>query len=83
MEKKNRCLEILKTLVSNLWYVIVLVSMIAIIFLMIANWGTILHVLERLLSMVFTDLLYNPMIDMFLPIDGIAVALGDFLDPPG
>lgn len=69
MEKKNRCLEILKTLVSNLWYVIVLVSMIAIIFLMIANWGTILHVLERFLSILmpfilgfFFACLINPLV---------------------
>lgn len=69
MEKKNRCLEILKTLVSNLWYVIVLVSMIAIIFLMIANWGTILHFLERFLSILmpfilgfFFACLINPLV---------------------
>ena len=69
MEKKNRCLEILKTLVSNLWYVIVLVSMIAIIFLMIANWGTILHFIDRYLSILmpfilgfFFACLINPLV---------------------
>lgn len=52
MEKRNKCLEILKTMVSNIWYIIALAAIIAIVFLMFANWGTILLVLERFLTIL-------------------------------
>lgn len=69
MEKRNRCLEILKTLVSNVWYIIALVTIIAVIFLMVANWGTVLVVLERFLTILmpfilgfFFACLINPLV---------------------
>lgn len=57
MEKKNKCLEILKTLVSNMWYIVALVSIIAIIFLMIANWGVVLAVIGKFLTILMPFIL--------------------------
>lgn len=57
MEKKNKCLEILKTLVSNMWYIIALVAIIAIIFLMIANWGVVLAVIGKFLTILMPFIL--------------------------
>lgn len=57
MEKRNKCLEILKTMVSNIWYIIALAAIIAIIFLLFANWGTILIVLERFLTILMPFIL--------------------------
>lgn len=57
MEKKNKCLEILKTLVSNMWYIVVLVAIIAIIFLMIANWGVVLAVIGKFLTILMPFIL--------------------------
>ena len=57
MEKKNKCLEILKTLVSNMWYIVALVAIIAIIFLMIANWGVVLAVIRKFLTILMPFIL--------------------------
>ena len=57
MEKKNKCLEILKTLVSNMWYIVALVAIIAIIFLMIANWGVVLAVIVKFLTILMPFIL--------------------------
>lgn len=57
MEKKNKCLEILKTLVSNMWYIVSLVAIIAIIFLMIANWGVVLAVIGKFLTILMPFIL--------------------------
>ena len=57
MEKKNKCLEILKTLVSNMWYIVALVTIIAIIFLMIANWGVVLAVIGKFLTILMPFIL--------------------------
>ena len=57
MEKKNKCLEILKTLVSNMWYIVDLVAIIAIIFLMIANWGVVLAVIGKFLTILMPFIL--------------------------
>lgn len=57
MEKKNKCLEILKTLVSNMWYIVALVAIIAIIFLMIANWGIVLAVIGKFLTILMPFIL--------------------------
>lgn len=69
MEKKNKCLEILKTLVSNVWYVIALIALVAIVFLLFANWGITLLVLERFLAIImpfilgfFFACLVNPLV---------------------
>lgn len=57
MEKKNKCLEILKTLVSNMWYIVALVAIIAIIFLMIANCGVVLAVIGKFLTILMPFIL--------------------------
>lgn len=57
MEKKNKCLEILKTLVSNMWYIVALVAIIAIIFLMVANWGVVLAVIGKFLTILMPFIL--------------------------
>lgn len=57
MKKKNKCLEILKTLVSNMWYIVALVAIIAIIFLMIANWGVVLAVIGKFLTILMPFIL--------------------------
>ena len=57
MEKKNKCLEILKTLVSNMWYIVALVAIIAIILLMIANWGDVLAVIGKFLTILMPFIL--------------------------
>ena len=57
MEKKNKCLESLKTLVSNMWYIVALVAIIAIIFLMIANWGVVLAVIGKFLTILMPFIL--------------------------
>ena len=57
MEKKNKCLEILKTLVSNMWYIVALVAIIAIIFLMIANWVVVLAVIGKFLTILMPFIL--------------------------
>lgn len=57
MEKKSKCLEILKTLVSNMWYIVALVAIIAIIFLMIANWGVVLAVIGKFLTILMPFIL--------------------------
>lgn len=57
MEKKSKCLEILKTLVSNMWYIVALVTIIAIIFLMIANWGVVLAVIGKFLTILMPFIL--------------------------
>ena len=57
MEKKSKCLEILKTLVSNMWYIVALVAIIAIIFLMIANWGVVLAVIGKFLTILMSFIL--------------------------
>lgn len=57
MEKKNKCLEILKTLVSNMWYIVALVAIIAIIFLMIANWGVVLAFIGKFLTILMPFIL--------------------------
>lgn len=71
MEKKNKCLEVLKTMVSNIWYIIALVALVAIIFLMIANWGVILNVLGKFLKILmpfilgfFFACLINPLVKL-------------------
>ena len=71
MEKRNKCLEILKTMVSNIWYVIALVALVAIIFLMIANWGIVLSVLGKFMTILmpfilgfFFACLINPLVKL-------------------
>lgn len=71
MEKKNKYLEILKTMVSHIWYIIALVALVAVIFLMIANWGIVLNILGRFLGILmpfilgfFFACLINPLVKL-------------------
>ncbi len=71
MEKKNKCLEVLKTLVSNIWYIVALAALIAIIFLMFANWGVVLSVAGNFLTILmpfilgfFFACLINPLVKL-------------------
>ena len=57
METKSKGLEILKTLVQNMWYIVALVAIIAIIFLMIANWGVVLAVIGKFLTILMPFIL--------------------------
>ena len=80
MEKKNKCLEILKTLVSNMWYIVALVAIIAIIFLMIANWGVVLAVIGKFLTILMPFILgfffacfINPLLNRMKPGKGAKI----------
>lgn len=71
MEKKNKYLEILKTMVSHIWYIIALVALVAVIFLMIANWGIVLNILGKFLGILmpfilgfFFACLINPLVKL-------------------
>lgn len=70
MEKKSKCLEILKGIVSNIWYVIAIIATIAIVFLGIANWSTVLAVVGRAITILmpfifgfFFAYLIKPLVD--------------------
>ena len=52
MEKKNRSLEILKSIVSNIWYVIAIIAIISVVIMLIANWGTVLMVISRFIGVL-------------------------------
>lgn len=52
MEKKNRSLELLKSIVSNIWYVIAIITIISIVTMMIANWGTVLLALSKFIAIL-------------------------------
>lgn len=56
-------------MVSNIWYIIALVTTIAVIVLMVANWGTMLVVIEKFLTILmpfilgfFFACLINPLV---------------------
>ena len=57
MEKKNKYLDALKTMVTNIWYIIALVALVAVIFLMIANWGAVLKVIGKFLTILMPFIL--------------------------
>lgn len=52
MEKKSKGLEILKSIVSNIWYVIAIIAVIAVVTMLIANWGTVLMVISRFIGVL-------------------------------
>lgn len=71
MEKKNKYFEMLKSFVSNIWYVIVLVVVCTSIVMMIMNWEKTTQVFSRLISVLmpfiigfFLAYLINPLIKM-------------------
>lgn len=69
MDKKNKILEIIKGLVSNIWYMIVLIAIGTAIIVMIINWGTTMSALGRLIGILapfiigfFLAYLINPLV---------------------
>ena len=52
MEKKSKGLEILKSIVCNIWYVIAIIAVIAVVTMLIANWGTVLMVISRFIGVL-------------------------------
>lgn len=71
MEKKNKYFEMLKSFVSNIWYVIILVVVCTSIVMMIMNWEKTTQVFSRLISVLmpfiigfFLAYLINPLIKM-------------------
>lgn len=52
MEKKSKGLEILKSIVSNIWYVIAIIAIISIVTMLVANWGTVLLVISRFIGVL-------------------------------
>lgn len=52
MEKKNKCTEIIKGIASNIWYVVTIFAMIAIVFMLFANWGKVLTVIGHFITII-------------------------------
>lgn len=87
MEKRNKCLDILKGIVSNIWYVVAIIATIAVIFLLFANWGKVLVVIGRFLTILtpfifgfFFAYLVKPLVELikrglnlFAPEKGIKI----------
>ncbi|MCH5268883.1 MAG: AI-2E family transporter [Lachnospiraceae bacterium] len=57
MEKKNHYIDMLKSFVSNIWYVIALVAACTIVIISIVNWETTVAVLEKLISILMPFIL--------------------------
>ncbi len=52
MERKNKCIDIIKSIVSNIWYVVAIIAVIAIVFLLFANWGEVWHIVGRFIGIL-------------------------------
>lgn len=68
---KNKCNNILKSIVSNIWYMIAIIAIIAIVFMMIINWNGVVSVIGRLIGIlmpfifgIFFALLIKPLIQV-------------------
>ena len=68
---KNKCNNILKSIVSNIWYMIAIIAIIAIVFMMIVNWDGVVSVIGRLIGIlmpfifgIFFALLIKPLIQV-------------------
>lgn len=68
---KNKCNNILKSIVSNIWYMIAIIAIIAIVFMMIVNWNGVVSVIGRLIGIlmpfifgIFFALLIKPLIQV-------------------
>lgn len=69
---KNKCFEIFKSIVSNIWYVIAIIATIAIVVMMVAKWGVVVEVLGRLINILmpfifgfFFAYLIKPLVGFF------------------
>ena len=72
MEKKNRVLEMLKGLVSNVWYMVMLVAICTAVVVIILNWGKTMTALGRLIKILapfiigfFLAYLIKPLVALF------------------
>lgn len=52
MERKNKYIDIIKSIVSNIWYLIAIIAVIAIVFLLFANWGDVWHIVGRFIGIL-------------------------------
>ncbi len=72
MDKKNRILESLKTLVSNVWYIVALVAICTAVIVIILNWGRTLLVIGNFIKVLapfiigfFLAYLIKPLVAIF------------------
>lgn len=72
MEKKNRVLEMLKGLVSNIWYMVALVAICTAVVVMILNWGKTLTAIGNFIQVLapfiigfFLAYLIKPLVALF------------------
>ncbi len=72
MEKKNRVMEMLKGLVSNIWYMVMLVAICTAVVVIILNWGKTMTALGRLIKILapfiigfFLAYLIKPLVALF------------------
>ncbi len=72
MDKKNRILESLKTLVSNIWYIVALVAICTAVIVIILNWGRTLLVIGNFIKVLapfiigfFLAYLIKPLVAIF------------------
>lgn len=72
MDKKNRILENLKTLVSNIWYMVALVAICTAVIVIILNWGRTLIVIGNFIKVLapfiigfFLAYLIKPLVAIF------------------
>ena len=57
MENKNRYKEILKSLVNNVWYIILLVTICTLIIVAITHWSSTQNILSRLVAVLMPFIL--------------------------
>lgn len=69
---KNKCFEVFKSIVSNIWYVIAIIATIALVVMMIAKWGLVVEFLGRLINILmpfifgfFFAYLIKPLVSLF------------------
>ncbi len=72
MEKKNRVIEMLKGLVSNIWYMVALVAICTAVVVMILNWGMTLAAIGNFIRVLapfiigfFLAYLIKPLVALF------------------
>lgn len=72
MEKKNRVIEMLKGLVSNIWYMVALVAICTAVIVMILNWGLTLAAIGNFIRVLapfiigfFLAYLIKPLVALF------------------
>lgn len=48
----KKCVEILRSIVSNIWYLVAIIATIAIVFMLFANWGTVWQALGKMIGIL-------------------------------